>query len=168
MTKSLLSAKQKQFLNFIASEKKIFQPFYLTGGTVLSEYYLKHRYSEDLDFFSESEFESRDITLFLKSNKKKFGNPAIDFTQSFNRNIYQLLYPQNKVLKVEFTYFPFKRIEKGLKVNNISIDSLLDITVNKLFTIHQNPRGRDYFDLYAINRKKEFPIENLIKIVKKK
>jgi|LSQX01.2.fsa_nt_gb hypothetical protein len=26
-------------------------PFYLTGGTALSRYYLSHRYSEDLDFF---------------------------------------------------------------------------------------------------------------------
>ena len=25
--------------------------FYLTGGTVLSRCYLKHRYSDDLDFF---------------------------------------------------------------------------------------------------------------------
>ncbi|MDR1696214.1 MAG: nucleotidyl transferase AbiEii/AbiGii toxin family protein [Endomicrobium sp.] len=25
--------------------------FYFSGGTALSEYYLRHRYSEDLDFF---------------------------------------------------------------------------------------------------------------------
>ncbi len=28
--------------------------FYLTGGTALSAFYLKHRYPEDLDFFTES------------------------------------------------------------------------------------------------------------------
>ena len=26
--------------------------FYLTGGTALSRFYLNHRYSEDLDFFT--------------------------------------------------------------------------------------------------------------------
>ncbi|WP_413884945.1 nucleotidyl transferase AbiEii/AbiGii toxin family protein [Candidatus Desulfatibia sp.] len=30
-------------------------PFYLTGGTVLSRCYFHHRYSEDLDFFVNSD-----------------------------------------------------------------------------------------------------------------
>jgi len=30
-------------------------PFYLTGGTALSRCYLQHRYSDDLDFFVNSE-----------------------------------------------------------------------------------------------------------------
>jgi len=33
------------------------------------------------------------------------------------------------------------------------VDSLLDIAVNKLFTIYQQPRGRDYVDLFLIIQK---------------
>lgn len=165
MAKSLLSANQKIVLDFISKEKPILNLFYLTGGTALSEYYLQHRYSEDLDFFSENEFDIRDITLLLESKKKRIGNPKIEFKQSFNRNIYQLLYPNSKFLKIEFTYFPFKRIDSRKKINNIQIDSLLDIAVNKIFTIYQNPRGRDYFDLYFIfSKNKSLSIEKLIKL----
>lgn len=51
MAKSLLSINQKLFLNFVNGEKLIYDFFYLTEGTALSEFYLHHRYSEDLDFF---------------------------------------------------------------------------------------------------------------------
>ena len=167
MVKSLLSANQKIFLNFIDSEKSIYNSFYLTGGTALSEFYLQHRFSEDLDFFSEKEFRTKDITLFLNSKKKLFGDPKIEYKQSFNRNIFQLIFPGNDFLKVEFTHFPFKRIDTTKKINNISIDSLTDIAVNKLFTIYQNPRGRDYYDLYFIFKKeKKFSIEKLTKLAR--
>jgi predicted nucleotidyltransferase component of viral defense system len=167
MAKSLLSYNQKLFLDFVSEEKLINDLFYFSGGTVLSEFYLQHRYSEDLDFFSEKEFEIKDITLLLQTKKRKFGNPKIEFKQSFNRNIYQLLYPKNQFLKVEFTYFPFKRIDSRKKENNIEIDSLVDIAVNKVFTIYQNPRGRDYFDLYFILKKDtSLSLEKLIKLAR--
>ena len=44
--------------------------FYLTGGTALSAFYLHHRLSEDLDFFTESDVEtemaSRGLNMFFK------------------------------------------------------------------------------------------------------
>jgi hypothetical protein len=42
--------------------------FYLTGGTALAEFYLQHRLSEDLDFFSEQEVESQAIAVFWKQH----------------------------------------------------------------------------------------------------
>jgi predicted nucleotidyltransferase component of viral defense system len=163
MEKSLLSAKQKQFLRYFSNEAHLKNQFYLSGGTALSEYYLQHRYSEDLDFFSEIEFKPQDITLLLGSKKSKFGNPIIEFENSFNRNIYKLIYTKRNFLKVEFTYFPFKPIENHKKINNIKIDSLVDIAVNKIFTIYQSPRGRDYYDLYFIlNKQTSLNIQKLV------
>ena len=167
MAKSLLSSKQKQFLQYVSSESSFNKQFYLSGGTALSEYYLQHRYSEDLDFFSETEFRPQDITLLLGSSKSRFGNPILEFESSFNRNIYQLTYPKKKFLKVEFTYFPFKPIGNHEKISNIKIDSLIDIAVNKIFTIYQNPRGRDYYDLYCIlNKEKSINIQKLVNFAK--
>lgn len=169
MAKSLLSFNQKRFLDFVSQEKTIKDLFYFTGGTALSEFYLQHRYSEDLDFFSEEEFEIKDVTVLLQTKRKKFGNPKIEFKRSFNRNIYQLIYPKNQYLKVEFTYFPFKRIDLRKKENNIEIDSLIDMAVNKVFTIYQNPRGRDYFDLYFILKKDaSLSLDKLIKLARSK
>lgn len=169
MVKSLLSINQKLFLDFFSEEKALHNFFYFTGGTALSEYYLQHRYSEDLDFFSYKEFDVKDVTLTLQTQKRKFRNPKIEYNQSFNRNIYQLIYPKSIFLKVEFTYFPFTRIDTLKKENSIEIDSLIDIAVNKLFTIYQNPRGRDYFDLYSILKKdKTFSFEKLIELARNK
>ena len=54
--KSILSQNQKDILAIISKDKLICDNFYLTGGTALAEFYLHHRLSEDLDFFSENEF----------------------------------------------------------------------------------------------------------------
>lgn len=169
MEKSLLTDNQRRFLSFFENQQDLYGSFYFSGGTCLSEYYLHHRFSEDLDFFSEKEFGSEDITLLLQSNKNFLSYSALDYQKSFNRNIYQVLYPDNAALKVEFTYFPFKRIETGKKISNMMIDSLVDIAVNKVFTIFQNPRGRDFFDLYMIlHHEKSLTLEKLVLLAKNK
>jgi len=166
MPKSQLSARQRIFLDFFITQKSFVTQFYLSGGTCLTEYYLHHRYSEDLDFFSEREFPVQDVTIFLLHSKKLIGNPGIEYQQSFNRNIYQLIYGKNDTLKIEFTYYPFKRIEKTVK-KILQIDSLIDIAVNKLFTIYQNPRGRDYYDLYFIFQKeKSFTMKKILSLTR--
>ncbi|MFH1863611.1 MAG: nucleotidyl transferase AbiEii/AbiGii toxin family protein [bacterium] len=53
MGQDLLTKEQKQILEFVSKDKVITSQFYLTGGTALSYFYFKHRFSEDLDFFSE-------------------------------------------------------------------------------------------------------------------
>ena len=82
--------------------------------------------------------------------------------QSFNRNLF-FLELENDVIKTEFTYFPFPRIEKKKKINDLSIDSLIDIAVNKVFTIYQKPRSRDFIDLFFILKKENWNIDDLVK-----
>lgn len=55
MAKSILTPGQKSILSALSEDKLFSINFCLTGGTALSEYYLHHRLSEDLDFFSENE-----------------------------------------------------------------------------------------------------------------
>ena len=49
---AILTDFQKSVLRACATEP-MFQDYYLTGGTALSEFYLGHRFSEDLYFFTE-------------------------------------------------------------------------------------------------------------------
>ena len=49
MKQEVLTVTQKKAIAFVAKEVKLSR-FYLTGGTALSAYYLRHRISEDLDF----------------------------------------------------------------------------------------------------------------------
>ena len=140
----------------------IVENFYLTGGTALSEFYLEHRLSEDLDFFSEQEFDP----LFISSTFKKLQDKArivkIDYEQSFNRNLF-FLELEDDTIKTEFTYFPFARIESKKQFGDLYIDSLIDIAVNKIFTIYQKPRSRDFIDLYCIlKQEKTWSIDELM------
>ena len=66
------------------------------------------------------------------------------------------------VLKTEFTYFPFLRIEKGRPQYGVEVDSPLDIAVNKLFTIYQRTKARDYIDLYYLCQKQGFSVADLV------
>lgn len=147
--KSILTPNQKKILMALSGEKLISENFYLTGGTALSEFYLLHRYSEDLDFFCEAEFEPEVIFTVLKKIGKNTSIQKVDYQQSFNRNLYFLHLP-NEIIKTEFTYFPFPRIEKNRAQKELMVDSLIDIAVNKLFTIYQKVRARDFIDLDII------------------
>ena len=67
MGKTILTPKQFNFLELVANEEQITKRFYLTGGTALAEFYLKHRISEDIDLFCEKEeVDPKIIDAFLK------------------------------------------------------------------------------------------------------
>jgi len=161
MKSNILTESQAAFLRNFGKDKLLAKSFYLTGGTALAEFYLGHRLSEDLDFFSEKEFDLLALGVFLKKAKGVLGFTKIDFQKSNNRNLY-FLHFRDEVLKVEFTFFPFPRIEEGGIKGGVQIDSFLDIAVNKLFTIYQRTQARDFIDLYFISRAKELVVEDLI------
>ena len=159
---SILSDHQRKILNLLSQEKSICANFYLTGGTALAEFYLHHRLSDDLDFFSEQEFDPQSISVVLKKIQQAAGIRNIEYQQSFNRNLF-FLHTDTDIIKTEFTYFPFPRIEQKEKIGELFIDSITDIAVNKVFTIYQKPRSRDFIDLYLIlTNNPELTIDSLI------
>ncbi len=164
---NILTSSQKLFLKLFSHNSEIKKNFYLTGGTALSAYCIPYRFSEDLDFFSEKEIDTESIIVFLKSIKIKLGYKNMEINTSFNRNLFFLNFT-NSSLKIEFTYFPFPQIEKPTLYGNIRVNSVLDIAVDKLFTIYQKPRSRDFMDLYMIKRKYNFSLDDLIKKARSK
>ena len=162
MEKTILSKNQQTVLELLSTTKIITDNFYLSGGTALAEFYLHHRYSEDLDFFSEMEVDTQTILSTLKTIKKAAEIVKFDYQKSFNRNLV-FLHCKNEIIKTEFTFFPFGKIEKGLQKNDLKIDSLMDIATNKIFTIYQKPRARDFIDLFFILKKEKWTLENLAK-----
>ena len=167
MEKKILTACQKKILKLIFQEKYFVKNFYLTGGTALSAFYLNHRLSEDLDFFNEKEFDPIPINSFLKKMKLKLNIKDIDYQKAFNRNIFMLRFTK-EILKIEFTYYPFEHIQKPKKIKGLKVDSLVDLAVNKFFTIYQKPSARHFIDLYLILEKGAVPWESLFKLARKK
>ena len=160
--KKILSKNQIAILKKIGSNNFLTDNFYLTGGTALAAFYLEHRYSEDLDFFSEKEIDVLSLDIFFKQIKKDIEIKKIDFQQSYNRNLF-FIHFDDEIIKTEFTFFPFPPLEKPEKEERLKIDSILDIAVNKLFTIYQRTKARDYIDLYFICREKGYSLGELKK-----
>jgi predicted nucleotidyltransferase component of viral defense system len=165
MAKTILTSLQRKILSLLSSDKNFQNNFYLTGGTALSEYYLYHRISEDLDFFSPKEIDTIWLTTIANQLKGDTKAKKLDIQQSFNRNLVIFSF-KNEILKTEFTYFPFVQIEKPKILDAIKTDSLLDIAVNKFFTIYQNPQARHFIDLYLIIKDKQVKWQELSRLAR--
>jgi predicted nucleotidyltransferase component of viral defense system len=167
--KSILTSHQKKILELISKEKYFTQRFYLTGGTALAEFYLKHRISEDLDFFTEKEeVNPIPIARFLNLNSKKLELVNFDTKKVLGLHSFFLHFKDNQILKVDFNFYPFPRIEKGLKFNNLEINSIYDIAVDKVHTVVLQPRARDFIDLYFIIKEKKYDFFDLLMQAKAK
>ena len=162
---SILTQEQKNILDELIKNKYFRLQFYFTGGTALAHYYLQHRYSEDLDFFSENKFDNLVILSLMEELKKKF---SFDFQSRFIEVVYRfnLEFENDINLKVDFGIYPYKRIEKGSDYKGLQIDSLLDIAINKLMTVNQRIDIKDFVDLYYLLKK--FTIWDLMQGVKVK
>lgn len=152
---SVLTKEQKIILGEFEKNAGLASVFYLTGGTALSEFYLKHRLSDDLDFFTEREVDSELVFAAVNSWSKKH-----DFTIEVKPHglvyTYFFKFKKGGVLKVDFTCYPYPLIEKSKVLGNLKIDSLYDIAVNKLLTINQRTNVKDFVDLYFLLKEFNF------------
>jgi len=156
-------------LEYVSEDGQITKRFYLTGGTALSEFYLRHRLSYDIDLFTEKEeVDQRLIGAFLKKISKDLDVVEIKRSQMMGLVSYILVFDDQQELKVDFNYYPFPRIEKGTRFKNLEVDSVYDIAANKLHTIFMQPRSRDYLDLYLIMHKYGYSLDKLILAAKAK
>lgn len=165
---TILNKNQQEFLEIVLKEPYILKRFYWTGGTVLSEFYLRHRDSHDIDLFSENqEIHLPSINKFIGIVGQKMKTRKIIHKQFLGLHTYTL-FLTNGELKVDFNYYPFKRINDGKKWKGLEIDSLEDITANKIQTISTKARERDFVDLYFIYKQKKFDLKRMIILAKTK
>ena len=164
----ILTLEQTKVLNLISKEDYIVRKFYFTGGTPLSVFYLAHRISEDLDFFSEQEIYLPSIERFIGKIKQKLKLVKIDYRKFLGLHSFYLFFDKDNYLKIDFSYYPFPRIAKGIKYKNIAVDSLYDIAVNKVHTISMQARARDFIDVYFIIKEKGYNFEKLLMDAKAK
>ncbi len=152
MGKIDLTAKQQVIFDEAKNSSFLKKNFYFTGGTALSAVYLHHRESEDLDFFSQQELDTLSIlnlvTEWGKKHRFKIESREMEVVR-----IFLLEFPDKEKLKVDFGYYPYNRLRKGELIESVEVDSLFDIAVNKLQTIHQRSEVKDFVDLYFLLKK---------------
>lgn len=168
--KTILTAIQRRFLDLVLKEQYLLKHYYWTGGTVLSEFYLHHRESYDIDLFTESnEVHLASVSKFVSIAGTLLKTQKISHSRFLGLHTFIFSFKGKQELKVDFNYYPFARIDKRRKWNGLSIDSLLDISVNKIHTASMKPRARDFVDLYFMMntiKEEEFSLQNLIKLAK--
>lgn len=163
--KSVITPEQKLLLNEFKKDPFLSSHFYFTGGTALSLYYLQHRESIDLDFFSEEPFDPQTILAKINLWKDKF-KLSVDYVVMENTHVFNITFPNKQTVKVDFVLYPYKRLKEGNIIDGITVDSKTDIAVNKLLVLQQRAEVKDFVDLYFLLQ--EFTLWDLIEGVRKK
>jgi len=143
------SETQQKLLGIISGIDIIAKAFFMTGGTTLSVFFLHHRASEDIDFFST---EFRDLPTIHTSLKRIFKND-LTLIQS-SPEFYSYLINE---VKVDFVFDSLSTIEErplvSLKVGKeIFIDTLDNIASNKLSAVASRFEAKDIIDFYFISK----------------
>jgi len=122
-------------------------PLYLTGGTALGRFYLHHRSSDDLDFFTNANPEfGRYVKLLFKGIEKEF---SIDKEQTLIAEDFARFFviKNNLSLKVEMVNDVHYRCGEPLKYRYGLIDTPSNILANKLSAIYGRDEPKDVFDI---------------------
>jgi len=151
---SVLPQKTSEIFELL-SHVDFISHFYLTGGTGLA-LQLKHRESEDLDFFTQREFNPES----LQTEALKLGKLTNVMLDKGTLNCFV------KGVKLQFLHYPYTMLEKPITYRNLSISSRIDIACTKLITISDRGYKKDFIDLYFLLQK--YTLTQLFNALRKK
>lgn len=161
---TILTPLQQKLLRLFANSQ-LAGNYYLTGGTALAAFYLKHRLSDDLDFFAKTAAPLQTIEKFCREAAEKLELKTPTLTRLYDRRIF--IFPAEKrTLKIEFTEYPYARLAPITIVKGVKVDSFRDIAANKLMAIFDRFEPKDYVDLAVLLTK--FGLEDMISDVNQK
>lgn len=143
--------------------------FYWTGGTLLSHYYLHHRRSFDLDFFTETPFGHETLEPFIANVRELFAIPKIPEKKIFDRWEF-LIDAKTEHIRCEFVYYngDKKRLAPCGSYRGLMIDSLPDLAANKTMACIDRIEIKDLFDIYVLLTQKKFTLKELLALLGEK
>ena len=137
----------RNILSWLMAEE-IFDPFRLVGGTALS-LQLGHRESVDIDLFTETpygEINFDAIDRYLKDNFEYFDSPDVPVAMGKS---YFIGSSAEDSIKLDLFYTdPF--IRPFLKIDDIRLATLDDITAMKIDVVSRGARKKDFWDLHEL------------------
>ncbi|MGA9348939.1 MAG: nucleotidyl transferase AbiEii/AbiGii toxin family protein [Anaerolineae bacterium] len=147
--KGLLTPLQKEVVTLFARLPDQ-EFFYLTGGTALSEFYLGHRISFDLDFFTvEAELAlpfSRQMEAACLSQGLQ-----VSVTRRFASFVEFGLHRGEESLRVDLTLdAPFRFAHPMLSEYGVWVNNFQDLKTEKVLAYYGRAEPRDAVDLYFI------------------
>lgn len=159
----ILTDLQQQSLDAFFSVPELRQKFYLTGGTALSAYYLEHRFSDDLDFFTHSG-ELDDMDRLAVSAFENAGLTVRHERSSPTFRRYRL----GGSLQVDLVRDIDFRVGAPELHGNIMVDSAKNIAVNKVTALYGRLDPKDYVDFYFLIRTYKFDVMELLTLAQQK
>lgn len=139
--KDFLSRSQRSVLALLRKYRKL-EKFYLGGGAGLA-YYLGHRRTRGLDFFTDGALDSADIIWTLSRRKR---------VRIIQQAEHTLTLRVGGVL-VSFFVHRWKPVHKlSVVAPGIKVAGILDIAAMKLTAIAGRGAKKDFIDLYLVCR----------------
>jgi predicted nucleotidyltransferase component of viral defense system len=164
----LLTPLQRKLLAEIG-ESPLQDEFFLTGGTALAALYLHHRYSVDLDLFTENPAAVAQVVPTMREIADRL-ELEITFTRTLSTFLEAFVASLDGE-RVEFDFAqdsPYRlepiRFDPELQ---LAVDNPTDIACNKLSALFDRAEPKDFVDVYFIVR--EFlPFEQLVTLARRK
>ncbi|MEW5806041.1 MAG: nucleotidyl transferase AbiEii/AbiGii toxin family protein [Acidobacteriota bacterium] len=140
--------------------------FYLTGGTALAEFYLGHRRSFDLDFFTSEKDLIIPFSRIVEENLS-MQEYSFNIIRRFESFVELEVNREGEKIRLHLAYdSPFRFEEPHLSSLGVNVNDYKDLIVDKVLTFFGRWQQRDAVDLYFILQTR--PIEELITIAKQK
>lgn len=148
----ILTKLQEKFIQEF-SQTDLKDKFFLTGGTALSAFYLQHRYSEDLDFFTEIPKAVEEVLPVLKEIQKKV-SLFIEPRRTFETFTEIIVESNGEMTILHFAQDAPYRFKPTIynKEYGIYIDNSLDISCNKFSALFDRHDMKDFVDIYFIDK----------------
>lgn len=167
----ILTATQAAFLEaFFAGVGAAPDAFYLSGGTGLAEYYLRHRQSDDLDFFTRDAASLPEAELRMQTSARAVGLEI----ERVERREFMVRYhftgdpePRHQLVKCEAIWDSPPYVAPPRRFGNIKVDDLSCIAVNKITALSRR-EPKDYIDLYCIIQSGSHRLEDLLPLARGK
>lgn len=141
------SPTQREVLLNLITHPTIEESFFLTGGTALSVFYLHHRLSDDLDFFTLNSLDIGEIDFWIKM---MWPQNSAKIKESPNFLSYLI-----KEVKVDFVIDSLSNREERHKIlleneHYLLVDTINNIVSNKFCAIVSRMEPKDFIDFYFI------------------
>jgi predicted nucleotidyltransferase component of viral defense system len=155
--------------NFFAWWGKLDFPFYLTGGTALGRFYLKHRFSDDLDFFINANKHYQKYITELKNKILKHFDVNIQQSLFYEDFARFFISENNKIfLKIEFINDVEYHANNPVSFKYGKIDTPLNILANKLTALVSRDEPKDIVDIIYLSLNYSFDWMNIFHHAKQK
>ena len=163
--KGAMPKKTEILFEKIASGNEL-QDFVLAGGTALA-IYIKHRTSEDLDFFINKNILNNSIKKEIDVLIQRLQQEGFVITLIANHDDVQLDYMFGDV-KVTFLASSLKLLDDANNYKNIKVASIEKIAAGKLYTILKyRIKSRDFYDVKFIMKHCKLSFGDMFDLMKK-